>query len=80
MRMKIALLAAAAIGFFVAACGQAAAPTQAVAQQQPLHEIYIHVDPATGCHYIVFPNGAGTVRVKPDGTPYCPAATPAAGH
>jgi|CXWL01.1.fsa_nt_gi hypothetical protein len=74
MRTKIALLAAAAIGFIVAACGQVAAPTNATAQQQ---DIYIHVDPATGCHYIVFPSGTGTVRVKPDGLPYCETAAAA---
>lgn len=74
MRTKIALLAAAVVGFVIAACGQVAAPTDATAQQQG--EIYIHVDPATGCHYIVFPSGTGVVRVKPDGLPYCETAAP----
>jgi hypothetical protein len=46
----------------------------AISQTPAASEIYIHVDPATGCHYIVFPSGSGTVRVRPDGKPYCEAA------
>jgi glutamate/tyrosine decarboxylase-like PLP-dependent enzyme len=70
---KVALIAAVAVVALIASCGQASAP----AAQEAQREIYIHVDPATGCHYIVFPDGSGVVRTRPDGMPYCDAAQPA---
>jgi len=70
--MRYAALAiSAGLTMLLSACGPPAA-SQANATARP--EIYIHVDPATGCHYIVFPSGTATVRVRPDGAPYCDAA------
>jgi hypothetical protein len=70
---KIVLVVAAGLAALVAACGQPTAP----AAQETQREIYIHVDPATGCHYIVFPDGSGVVRTRADGAPYCDAPAPA---
>jgi hypothetical protein len=71
---RAAIICAIGMATLLSACSQPATAPAAPAERA---EIFIHVDPATGCHYIVFPNGDGAVRQRDDGTPYCDAPAPA---